>query len=108
MLLVEKVDSYSAFTTAVNEAMSEKLYDKMAQEGFVEELEQMRQIKESFAAINEKCQCQKGAVEDPEELDEDDDEDEEEDEEEDDDYSDDDDSDSDDNNSDNDDSSDDE
>ena len=74
MLLVEKVDSYSAFTTAVNEAMSEKLYNKMVQEGFVEELEQMRQIKESFAAINEKCQCQKGAVEDPEELDEDDDE----------------------------------
>ena len=105
MLLVEKVDSYSAFTTAVNEAMSEKLYNKMVQEGFVEELEQMRQIKESFAAINEKCQCQKGAVEDPEELDEDDDEDEEE---EDDDYSDDDDSDSDDDNSDDDDSSDDE
>lgn len=78
MLLVEKVDSYSAFTTAVNEAMSEKLYNKMVQEGFVEELEQMRQIKESFAAINEKCQCQKGAVEEPEELDEDDDEDEEE------------------------------
>ena len=105
MLLVEKVDSYSAFTTAVNEAMSEKLYNKMVQEGFVEELEQMRQIKESFAAINEKCQCQKGAVEDPEELDEDDDEEEEE---HDDDTSDDDDSDSDDNNSDNDDSSDDE
>ena len=103
MLLVEKVDSYSAFTTAVNEAMSEKLYNKMVQEGFVEELEQMRQIKESFAAINEKCQCQKGAVEDPEELDEDDDEDEEE---EDDDYSDDDDSDSDDDNSDDDDYSD--
>ena len=98
MLLVEKVGSYSAFTTAVNEAMSEKLYNKMVQEGFVEELEQMRQIKESFAAINEKCQCQKGAVEDPEELDEDDDEDEEE---HDDDTSDDDDSDSDDNNSDN-------
>ena len=106
MLLVEKVDSYSAFTTAVNEAMSEKLYNKMVQEGFVEELEQMRQIKESFAAINEKCQCQKGAVEDPEELDEDDEDDEEE--EQDDDSSDDDDSDSDDNNSDNDDSSDDE
>ena len=105
MLLVEKVDSYSAFTTAVNEAMSEKLYNKMVQEGFVEELEQMRQIKESFAAINEKCQCQKGAVEDPEELDEDDDEEEEE---QDDDTSDDDDSDSDDNNSDDDDSSDDE
>ena len=105
MLLVEKVDSYSAFTTAVNEAMSEKLYNKMVQEGFVEELEQMRQIKESFAAINEKCQCQKGAVEDPEELDEDD---EDEEEEQDDDTSDDDDSDSDDNNSDNDDSSDDE
>ena len=105
MLLVEKVDSYSAFTTAVNEAMSEKLYNKMAQEGFVEELEQMRQIKESFAAINEKCQCQKGAVEDPEELDEDDDEEEEE---HDDDTSDDDDSDSDDDNSDDDDSSDDE
>ena len=105
MLLVEKVDSYSAFTTAVNEAMSEKLYNKMVQEGFVEELEQMRQIKESFAAINEKCQCQKGAVEDPEELDEDDDEDEEE---HDDDTSDDDDSDSDDDNSDDDDSSDDE
>lgn len=104
MLLVEKVDSYSAFTTAVNEAMSEKLYNKMVQEGFVEELEQMRQIKESFAAINEKCQCQKGAVEDPEELDEDD----EEEEEQDDDTSDDDDSDSDDNNSDDDDSSDDE
>lgn len=103
MLLVEKVDSYSAFTTAVNEAMSEKLYNKMVQEGFVEELEQMRQIKESFAAINEKCQCQKGAVEDPEELDEDDDE-----EEQDDDTSDDDDSDSDDDNSDDDDSSDDE
>ena len=107
MLLVEKVGSYSAFTTAVNEAMSEKLYNKMVQEGFVEELEQMRQIKESFAAINEKCQCQKGAVEDPEELDEDD-EDDEEDEEEDYDYSDDDDSDSDDDNSDDDDSSDDE
>lgn len=76
MLLVEKVDSYSAFTAAANEAMSEKLYNKMVQEGFVEELEQMRQIKESFAAINEKCMCQKGAVEDPEELDEDDDEDE--------------------------------
>lgn len=91
MLLVEKVDSYSAFTTAVNEAMSEKLYNKMVQEGFVEELEQMRQIKESFAAINEKCQCQKGAVEDPEELDEDDEKDEEE---QDDDTSDDDDSDS--------------
>ena len=106
MLLVEKVDSYSAFTTAVNEAMSEKLYNKMVQEGFVEELEQMRQIKESFAAINEKCQCQKGAVEDPEELDEDDDEDEEE--EHNDDTSDDDDSDSDDDNSDDDDSSDDE
>ena len=105
MLLVEKVDSYSAFTTAVNEAMSEKLYNKMVQEGFVEELEQMRQIKESFAAINEKCQCQKGAVEDPEELDEDDDEEEEE---HDDDTSDDDDSDSDDDNSDDDDSSDDE
>lgn len=105
MLLVEKVDSYSAFTTAVNEAMSEKLYNKMVQEGFVEELEQMRQIKESFAAINEKCQCQKGAVEDPEELDEDDDE---EKEEHDDDTSDDDDSDSSDNNSDDDDSSDDE
>lgn len=105
MLLVEKVDSYSAFTTAVNEAMSEKLYNKMVQEGFVEELEQMRQIKESFAAINEKCQCQKGAVEDPEELDEDDDEEEEE---QDDDTSDDDDSDSDDDNSDDDDSSDDE
>lgn len=104
MLLVEKVDSYSAFTTAVNEAMSEKLYNKMVQEGFIEELEQMRQIKESFAAINEKCQCQKGAVEDPEELDEDD----EEEEEQDDDTSDDDDSDSDDDNSDNDDSSDDE
>lgn len=104
MLLVEKVDSYSAFTTAVNEAMSEKLYNKMVQEGFVEELEQMRQIKESFAAINEKCQCQKGAVEDPEELDEDD----EEEEEQDDDTSDDDDSDSDDDNSDDDDSSDDE
>ena len=104
MLLVEKVDSYSAFTTAVNEAMSEKLYNKMVQEGFVEELEQMRQIKESFAAINEKCQCQKGAVEDPEELDEDD----EDDEEEDDDYSDDDDSDSDDDNSGDDDTSDDE
>lgn len=59
MLLVEKVDSYSAFTAAVNEAMSEKLYDKMVQEGFVEELEQMRQIKESFAAINEKCMCSK-------------------------------------------------
>ena len=102
MLLVEKVDSYSAFTTAVNEAMSEKLYNKMVQEGFVEELEQMRQIKESFAAINEKCQCQKGAVEDPEELDEDDDEEEQ------DDTSDDDDSDSDDDNSDDDDSSDDE
>lgn len=106
MLLVEKVGSYSAFTTAVNEAMSEKLYNKMVQEGFVEELEQMRQIKESFAAINEKCQCQKGAVEDPEELDEDDDEDEEE--EHNDDTSDDDDSDSDDDNSDDDDSSDDE
>ena len=106
MLLVEKVDSYSAFTTAVNEAMSEKLYNKMVQEGFVEELEQMRQIKESFAAINEKCQCQKGAVEDPEELDEDDEDDEEE--EQDDDSSDDDDSDSSDNNSDDDDSSDDE
>ena len=105
MLLVEKVDSYSAFTTAVNEAMSEKLYNKMVQEGFVEELEQMRQIKESFAAINEKCQCQKGAVEDPEELDEDD---EDEEEEQDNDTSDDDDSDSDDNNSDDDDSSDDE
>lgn len=104
MLLVEKVDSYSAFTTAVNEAMSEKLYNKMVQEGFVEELEQMRQIKESFAAINEKCQCQKGAVEDPEELDEDDDE---EKEEQDDDTSDDD-SDSDDDNSGDDDSSDDE
>lgn len=59
MLLVEKVDSYSAFTAAVNEAMSEKLYDKMVQEGFVEELEQMRQIKESFVAINEKCMCSK-------------------------------------------------
>ena len=106
MLLVEKVDSYSAFTTAVNEAMSEKLYNKMVQEGFVEEIEQMRQIKESFAAINEKCQCQKGAVEDPEELDEDDNEDEEE--EHDDDTSDDDDSDSSDDNSDNNDSSDDE
>ena len=106
MLLVEKVDSYSAFTTAVNEAMSEKLYNKMVQEGFVEELEQMRQIKESFAAINEKCKCQKGAVEDPEELDEDDDDEEEE--EHDDDTSDDDDSDSDDDNSDDDDSSDDE
>lgn len=105
MLLVEKVDSYSAFTTAVNEAMSEKLYNKMVQEGFVEELEQMRQIKESFAAINEKCQCQKGAVEDPEELDEDDDE---EKEEQGDDTSDDDDSDSDDDNSGDDDSSDDE
>lgn len=104
MLLVEKVDSYSAFTTAVNEAMSEKLYNKMVQEGFVEELEQMRQIKESFAAINEKCQCQKGAVEDPEELDDDD----EEEEEHDDDTSDDDDSDSDDDNSDDDDTSDDE
>lgn len=103
MLLVEKVDSYSAFTTAVNEAMSEKLYNKMVQEGFVEELEQMRQIKESFAAINEKCQCQKGAVEDPEELDEDEDE-----EEQDGDTSDDDDSDSSDDNSDDDDSSDDE
>lgn len=107
MLLVEKVDSYSAFTTAVNEAMSEKLYNKMVQEGFVEELEQMRQIKESFAAINEKCQCQKGAVEDPEELDEDDEKDEDE-EEENDDSSDSDDSDSDDDNSDDDDSSDDE
>ena len=32
MLLVEKVDSYSAFTAAVNEAMSEKLYDKMVQD----------------------------------------------------------------------------
>ena len=105
MLLVEKVGSYSAFTTAVNEAMSEKLYNKMVQEGFVEELEQMRQIKESFAAINEKCMCQKGDVEDPEELDEDDEDDEEE---EDDDYSDDDDSDSDDDNSDDDDTSDDE
>ena len=104
MLLVEKVDSYSAFTTAVNEAMSEKLYNKMVQEGFVEELEQMRQIKESFAAINEKCQCQKGDVEDPEELDEDD----EDEEEHNDDTSDDDDSDSDDDNSDDDDSSDDE
>lgn len=103
MLLVEKVDSYSAFTIAVNEAMSEKLYNKMVQEGFVEELEQMRQIKESFAVINEKCMCQKGDVEDTEELDEDD-----EDEEDDDDYSDDDDSDSDDDNSGDDDSSDDE
>lgn len=59
MLLVEKVDSYSSFTAAVNEAMSEKLYDKMVLEGFVEELEQMRQIRESFAAINEKCMCSK-------------------------------------------------
>lgn len=107
MLLVDKVDSYSAFTTAVNEAMSEKLYNKMVQEGFVEELEQMRQIKESFAAINEKCQCQKGAVEDPEELDEDDEKDEDE-EEENDDSGDSDDSDSNDDDSDDDDSSDDE
>ena len=59
MLLVEKVDSYSAFTAAVNEAVSEKLYDKMVQEGFIEELGKMHQIKESFAAINEKCMCSK-------------------------------------------------
>lgn len=71
MLLVEKVDSYSAFTAAVNEAMSEKLYDKMVQEGFVEELEQMRQIRESFAAINEKCMCSKDDK-DEDENDEDD------------------------------------
>lgn len=71
MLLVEKVDSYSAFTAAVNEAMSEKLYDKMVQEGFVEELEQMRQIRESFAAINEKCMCSKD--DDSDDKDDDDD-----------------------------------
>lgn len=73
MLLVEKVDSYSAFTAAVNEAMSEKLYDKMVQEGFVEELEQMRQIKESFAAINEKCMCSKDDKDDDEKDDDDND-----------------------------------
>lgn len=73
MLLVEKVDSYSAFTAAVNEAMSEKLYDKMVQEGFVEELEQMRQIKESFAAINEKCMCSKDDKDDDDKDDDDND-----------------------------------
>lgn len=73
MLLVEKVDSYSAFTAAVNEAMSEKLYDKMVQEGFVEELEQMRQIKESFAAINEKCMCSKDEKDDDDKDDDDND-----------------------------------
>lgn len=71
MLLVEKVDSYSAFTAAVNEAMSEKLYDKLVLEGFVEELEQMRQIRESFAAINEKCMCSKD--DDSDDKDDDDD-----------------------------------
>lgn len=75
MLLVEKVDSYSAFTAAVNEAMSEKLYDKMVQEGFVEEIEQMRQIKESFAAINEKCMCSKDYKDDDNDDDEKDDDD---------------------------------
>lgn len=75
MLLVEKVDSYSAFTAAVNEAMSEKLYDKLVLEGFVEELEQMRQIRESFAAINEKCMCSKDDDSDDESHDKDDDDD---------------------------------
>lgn len=75
MLLVEKVDSYSAFTAAVNEAMSEKLYDKMVQEGFVEELEQMRQIRESFAAINEKCMCSKDDKDDDDDNDSDNDDD---------------------------------
>lgn len=72
MLLVEKVDSYSAFTAAVNEAMSEKLYDKLVLEGFVEELEQMRQIRESFAAINEKCMCSKDDKDDDKDDDDDD------------------------------------
>ena len=53
--------------------MSEKLFDKMVQEGIVEEIEKMRQIKESFAAINEKRMCSKDDDNDDSDIDDDDD-----------------------------------
>lgn len=67
MLLVEKINSYSEFIDAASETLGKKLFQRTLEEGYVSELETLKELRDTFAAINEK-KCNK-----TEESDEDDD-----------------------------------
>lgn len=82
MLLVEKINSYSEFTDAANKALDEKLFQRALKEGYISELETLRELRDTFAAINEK-KCNKTEEsddEDDDEIDSDEEDDEEDDE----------------------------
>ena len=89
MLLVEKINSYSEFTDAANKTLDEKLFQRALEEGYISELETLREFRDTFAAINEK-KCNRAEesddedYEDDEKNDNDDEEDDEEDDEDDD------------------------
>lgn len=74
MLLVEKINSYSEFTDAANKALDEKLFQRALEEGYIGELETLRELRDTFAAINEK-KCNKAEESDEEDDDENGDED---------------------------------
>ena len=84
MLLVEKINSYSEFTDAANKALDEKLFQRALEEGYISELETLREFRDTFAAINEKKCNKTEESDDDEEIDSDDEDNEKEDDEDDD------------------------
>ena len=72
MLLVEKINSYSEFTDAANKALDEKLFQRALEEGYISELETLREFRDTFAAINEKKCNKTEESDDDEEIDSDD------------------------------------
>ena len=72
MLLVEKINSYSEITDAANKALDEKLFQRALEEGYISELETLREFRDTFAAINEKKCNKTEESDDDEEIDSDD------------------------------------
>lgn len=79
-MLLNSIESYTKFSSVVNEELGVRLFSKLSEEGYISEMENVRSLAKAFVDMNEKCSCQKKDAKELEEDDEDENEDDEEDE----------------------------